>query len=226
MDQVGSVVADVLNSVPVRLLVLGTVAYVTAVWLAAAHWVLRDMRRRRGDPVSPYLAALGIVLASPILLPISAFTYLVLRPKETLAESRERELTERLDAIGSELALACPGCRRAVEDDWLTCPACRTRLARRCASCGRTMGLDWSLCGFCGAEFGRPVVAQRVPALVRGGLLESRSTPAVPSLVPANAGSRATADRRAADRTDRPRKRRQAEPRPADARREVLEPNA
>lgn len=178
LDQVGSVVADVLNSAAVQLIVLGTVAYITVVWLVTAHWVLRDMRRRRDDPLSPYLAALGIVLASPILLPFAVFTYLVLRPKETIAEARERELTERLDTVGAEMALACPGCRLPVEEDWLTCPACRTRLARRCLSCGRTMGLDWSLCGFCGTEFGRPVVTQLVPTAVRGALLESRAVAA------------------------------------------------
>jgi hypothetical protein len=177
LDQVGSAVSDVLNSVPVRLLVGGVVAYLTVVWLAAAHWVYRDMRRRRPDLVSPYLAAFGVVLASPILLPISVFTYLVLRPRETLAETRERELTDRLDAIDAELDLACPGCARPVEEHWLLCPACRTRLARLCRTCGRTMGLDWTVCGFCGREFGRAVVPQRVPAAIRGGSVDAGVAP-------------------------------------------------
>ena len=60
----------------------------------------------------------------------------------------------------AELDLACPGCRRRVEEHWLLCPGCRTRLARQCRSCRRTMGLDWTLCGFCGAEFGRAVLDQ------------------------------------------------------------------
>jgi RNA polymerase subunit RPABC4/transcription elongation factor Spt4 len=219
LDQLGSVVGGVLNSAPVQLIVFGSVAYVTIVWLAMAHWVLRDMRRRRQDPVSPYLAAIGIVLASPILLPITVFTYLVLRPRETLAEARERELTERLDALGAEMALACPGCRRPVEEDWLTCPACRTRLARRCLGCGRTMGLDWSLCGFCGSEFGRPVVAQRVPAAVRGGLLQARVAGRLD-------GERTSASTRAATAATLARTRRVDRDRPGDTRRELLEPNA
>jgi RNA polymerase subunit RPABC4/transcription elongation factor Spt4 len=228
LDQAGSVVGDVLNSVPVRLVVLGTIAYVTVVWLATTHWVLRDMRRRRNDPLSPYVAALGIVLASPIVLPISAFTYLVLRPRETLAEARERELTERLDALGAGMLLLCPDCRRAVEEDWLTCPACRTRLARRCLGCGRTMGLDWSLCGFCGAEFGRPAVAHRVPATVRRSLPQRRpvaaelpARTAAPARVAAPAAraedhaggrERVNADRRRAEGPERKRRERATEP--------------
>lgn len=224
LDQLGSVVGDVLNSVPVRLLVLGTIAYVTVVWLATAHWVLRDMRRRRDDPVSPYVAALAIVLASPILLPIVAFTYLILRPRETLAEARERELTERLDALGADLLLSCPECRRPVEEDWLTCPACRTRLARRCLGCGRSMGLDWSLCGFCGAEFGRPVIARRVPATVRRSLPQRRPVSVeVPAAVSARHEDRVGNDDRAElDRRTRgglERRERATEPR-----REVFEP--
>lgn len=176
-DQVGSVLGGVLDSPPVRLLVGGAVTYVAVVWLAAAHWVYRDMRRRRPDPATPYLAALGIVLASPVLLPISVFTYLVLRPRETLAEARERELTERLEAIEADMALACPGCGLAVDETWLVCPACRARLARRCLSCGRTMGLDWQLCGWCGAEFGREVVLQRLAATVRPAAIQQRAAP-------------------------------------------------
>lgn len=154
LDQLGAAVGDVFASVPVQVLILGTVTYATIVWLAATHWVFHDMRRRRPEPTTPYLAALAIVLATPVLLPVSVFTYRILRPRETLADARERELSERLEELDSEIDLACPGCALAVEDDWLICPDCRTRLAHRCRTCGRTMGLDWAVCGWCGAEFG------------------------------------------------------------------------
>jgi len=187
-DQLGAVVGNVLDSVPVRLVIFGAFTYVTVVWLAVAHWVYRDMRRRRPDPATPYLAAAAMILASPVLLPLSTFTYLVLRPAETVAETRERELGERLDALDAELDLACPGCGLPVEADWLVCPDCRSRLARRCRTCGRTMGLDWALCGWCGSEFGPSVTPRRLPAALlrapidqpsaagpRGGLLEPGS---------------------------------------------------
>lgn len=167
LNQIGAVVGNVLDSAPVRILVWGTVAYVTVVWLATAHWVLRDMRRRRPELTVPYLAALGVVLASPVLLPVSVLTYFILRPRETLAEARERELSEQLDRLEADMDLACPGCGLSVAEDWLICPDCRTRLAHRCLRCGRTMGLDWTLCGWCGDDFGRGVVPQRLPVASR-----------------------------------------------------------
>jgi hypothetical protein len=173
LDQVGGAIGGVLDSAPVRLLVSGMVGYATVVWLAVAHWVYRDMRRRRPDPFTPYVAAIVVVLATPVLLPVAVFTYLILRPGETLAESRERELSERLDALDAERDMACPGCAMRVEEDWLVCPDCRTRLAHTCRTCGGTMGLDWTLCGWCGAEFGQKVHPQRLPAAVRAASVDS-----------------------------------------------------
>ncbi|HVL53615.1 MAG TPA: zinc ribbon domain-containing protein, partial [Vitreimonas sp.] len=163
LDHVGAIIAGIFDNPIVRLLGWGFVAYITMVWLASAYWVLQDMRRRHPDPMLPFIAAGGIIIASPVLFPAAVFVYRIVRPGETLAEARERELTERLDELDDELRLACPGCAKAVEDDWLICPECRSRLAHRCANCGRTMGLDWTLCGWCGEEFGRPVLPDRLP---------------------------------------------------------------
>jgi hypothetical protein len=167
MEQVGAAVGAFFDNPIVELVTTGFVAYVALVWLASAWWVLHDLRRRHEDPVLPYVAAAGVVLASPVLFPLAVFVYRIVRPGETLAESRERVLTERLEAVDAEMALSCPGCSRAVEEDWLVCPACRMRLAHRCVNCGRTMGLDWTLCGWCGTEFGRTVLPERLPRAVR-----------------------------------------------------------
>lgn len=163
LEQVGAIVGGIFDNPIVRLLTLGFVAYMVMLWLSSAYWAFGDMRRRHRDPAMPYVAAGGVVVASPILFPLALVVYRILRPSETLAETRERELAERLDEIDDDMALACPGCTRSVEEDWLACPSCRTRLAHRCVTCGRTMGLDWTLCGWCGAEFGRPVLPERLP---------------------------------------------------------------
>jgi len=166
-EQVGSTLDSIFNTPVVRLLTTAFVAYIALVWLASAYWVLQDMRRRHHDPALPYLAAAGVIIASPVLFPLALIVYRIIRPGETFAEARERELTERLEQLEHDLALACPTCSRSVEEDWLVCPACRTRLAHLCVSCGRSMGLDWTLCGWCGAEFGRPVLPERLPKAVR-----------------------------------------------------------
>src|SRR5688572_23696038 len=166
-DQVGASVNSVLETPIVRLLTMAFVAYVVVVWMACAWWALQDMRRRTRDPMMPYVAAAGVIVASPVLFPLALIVYRIVRPGETMAEGRERELSERLEELEHDLALACPGCARSVEEDWLVCPDCRTRLAHQCTGCGRTMGLDWALCGWCGAEFGRPVLPERLPTAVR-----------------------------------------------------------
>ncbi len=166
-DQVGSVIAGILDSPAVRLLTAAFGAYAVLLWLACIWWVLQDMRRRHEDPALAYVAAAAMVLASPVLFPLAVVVYRILRPSRTLAEARELALTERLDELDADAELACPGCARAVEEDWLVCPACRTRLAHRCRNCRRTMGLDWSLCAWCGNEFGSGVLPERLPRPAR-----------------------------------------------------------
>jgi hypothetical protein len=46
-----------------------------------------------------------------------------------------------------------------VNDEWIICPTCRTRLNRVCPNCSRLVGLDWSLCAGCGKDFERPATA-------------------------------------------------------------------
>jgi hypothetical protein len=162
-EQLGNTVASIFSNPIVRLMTYGFVAYVVVLWMASAWWALNDMRRRHRDPVLPFIAAGAVILASPVLFPLAVVVYRIVRPSETLAEARERELTERLESLEVDMALACPGCARSVEEDWLACPSCRTRLAHRCVSCGRSMGLDWTICGWCGAEFGRTILPERVP---------------------------------------------------------------
>ena len=54
-----------------------------------------------------------------------------------------------LRILGSS-ALVCPGCGRAVREDWVVCPSCYTRLKKPCHQCGRLMELAWNLCPYCG----------------------------------------------------------------------------
>ncbi|HEX7223405.1 MAG TPA: zinc ribbon domain-containing protein, partial [Candidatus Limnocylindrales bacterium] len=62
---------------------------------------------------------------------------------------------------------SCPTCARRVNDEWIICPTCRTRLNRVCPNCSRLVGLDWSLCAWCGKDFERrdmPAAAMARPA--------------------------------------------------------------
>ena len=64
-----------------------------------------------------------------------------------------------------EAIKSCPNCNRRVDEEWIICPSCRTRLNRVCPNCGRLVGLDWTLCAWCGRDFDRRGVAAAVRSL-------------------------------------------------------------
>jgi len=130
--------------------------YGAIVWLAVAIWTYRDIRDRTRDISSQWLAVLLVLVFN---LP-GLFLYLMLRPRETLAEQYERSL--EAEALLQELQgqQLCPACRRTVREDYLACPYCRTGLRDVCVQCGRAVGFDWVVCPYC--------MADRAPAAIAG----------------------------------------------------------
>jgi hypothetical protein len=51
-----------------------------------------------------------------------------------------------------------------VDEEWIICPWCRTRLNRVCPNCERLVGLDWTLCAWCGKDFERLGSAEKPAA--------------------------------------------------------------
>jgi len=153
-------------------------------WLAAAYWAFRDMQLRTENPILPYFAASLIILFTPILFPFGIIVYRIVRPHERIGEIYERNLAEEALLAEVEAIKSCPTCARRVNDEWIICPGCRTRLNRVCPNCGRLVGLDWSLCAWCGKDFERRDVAalETLP----GGLGEPEAAePATPAPAPA-----------------------------------------
>ncbi len=141
-------------------------ALVAAFWLTLIIWTFRDMRSRSRDIFAQILAAMVVaVLNFPGVL-----IYILLRPKETLAEAYERSLEEEALLQGIEEALNCPGCGNRVREDWLVCPNCHTKLKKSCTNCGQALNLRWNVCPYCGT----PAVA--------GVQLQSQPTEAVPAI--------------------------------------------
>ena len=135
------------------------VIYVVLLWLGTAYWAFRDMQARTENPILPYFAAALIIFFTPLLFVFAVVLYLIVRPRETLAEVYERSLAEESLLAEVEKNELCPVCRDRVDSDWLVCPNCRTRLHRVCPSCNRLAEPGWPLCAFCGREFERPARA-------------------------------------------------------------------
>jgi len=179
-------------------------AYIVILWLAAAYWAFRDMQLRTENPILPYLAASLIVLFTPAFFLFGVIVYRIIRPQEKIGEVYERNLAEEALLAEVESVKSCPTCARRVNDEWIICPTCRTRLNRVCPNCSRLVGLDWSLCAWCGKDFERHDLTALEP--LPGGLdtpeqLPEPKRPAVrASTVRASASLPRTSARSAATR--------------------------
>jgi RNA polymerase subunit RPABC4/transcription elongation factor Spt4 len=199
LDEIGATIGGIVGSPPVQLAIQAIAIYFVILWLAAAYWAFRDMQLRTENPILPYLAASFIIVFTPVFFPLAVFVYRIIRPQEKIGEVYERNLAEEALLAEVEAIKSCPTCSRRINDEWIICPTCRTRLNRVCPNCSRLVGLDWSLCAWCGKDFERrehPAV-QPLPDLEETGRL-TRRTAASRSVAPRAASgpsARATAPR-------------------------------
>jgi RNA polymerase subunit RPABC4/transcription elongation factor Spt4 len=114
-------------------------------WVATIYWTYKDARHRIEDKLLVGVSTLlGVV---PFIGPL---IYMLFRPPEYLEDVRERELEIR--AMEQRLGgrdLHCPVCRASVEDDFLVCPVCTTKLRQACSHCARPLEPSWQLCPYC-----------------------------------------------------------------------------
>jgi RNA polymerase subunit RPABC4/transcription elongation factor Spt4 len=140
----------------VSLVVLGLTAFFSAfavaLWISLVIWTFRDMRARTRDAFAQLLASLMVLVLGPFGVPL----YLILRPRETLAEKYERSLEEEALLQDIEERQICPGCKQPIETDFVICPVCHTRLRRPCIHCGRLIHPRWSMCPYC-AQSQKPI---------------------------------------------------------------------
>jgi hypothetical protein len=166
----GKIWNDFIHNPVVELLGQLIVIYVVLLWLGTAYWAFRDMQARTENPILPYFAAALIIFFTPLLFVFAVILYLIVRPRESLAEVYERSLAEETLLAEVEKNKLCPTCRQRVGPDWLVCPNCRTRLHRICPACTRLAEPDWALCAYCGKElerFERPMIRTTAPAAER-----------------------------------------------------------
>lgn len=139
-------------SLPAILDILRIVGIALGAWyvlllLAAAIWTYRDIHARTQDIMAQVLSVtLVLLLQLPFGLPL----YMLMRPKQTLAEKYERALEEEYLRRDIEDSHVCPNCQRGIESDFVVCPFCMIELRRRCINCDRTIDLTWAVCPYCG----------------------------------------------------------------------------
>lgn len=131
----------------VLFLAMAAGAVFAATWLGMILWTWRDARARSRDNLAQITAAamVGVLHIFGLML------YLLLRPRETLAEAYERSLEEEALLQGIEEKPVCPGCGRPSHSRWQVCPYCHTRLKKPCHHCGELLEISWNLCPYCAA---------------------------------------------------------------------------
>jgi hypothetical protein len=154
MSELGGILGDVLAGVLghplVGLFVQALLAATVVLWLASSWWTFRDLSMRTHDPVAPYLAAAGVLLATPLGFPLALVVYRLVRPPHPTAA--DDVLALRIAAFGAGPASSCPACGRPTDADWRRCPGCGAALTVPCEACGHPVGTGWSICAWCAAE--------------------------------------------------------------------------
>ncbi len=139
-----------------------------AFWIGLIIWTWRDIRLRSSDIFAAILAALLVAVFNVLGLLI----YILVRPKQTLAEQYDRALEEEILLRELEQAPDCWNCGRPVQPEWRYCPYCEVELKHPCSQCGYLLEPDWKRCPQCGAAAVDFTKASTAP--------ETRTAPVIP----------------------------------------------
>ncbi len=127
-----------------------TVAFLVIFWISLVVWTFRDIRARTQDMLSQILA--------PVLVAVffvgGLFIYMILRPRQTLAEVYERQLEEESLLAEMTERQTCSHCHARIESDFQICPSCGQKLKRPCPKCERLLEPRWGFCPYCTTSLG------------------------------------------------------------------------
>jgi len=139
---------DLVNSIAtvlgVAVALLG--AFLFAFWIAMGIWTFNDIRSRTRDWLAIGLACL-LTLIFPI---VGLILYMMIRPKDTLADVYDRALEEEAILRELEETITCHNCGVPVKDDWVFCPNCHAQQQYACPNCSTLVRQEWDICVRCG----------------------------------------------------------------------------
>ena len=140
----GANILDTLSKI-LGFLVAFLVAFGVIFWVSLVYWTWRDIRSRSQDFLTQVLATLLVT----VFFVGGLFIYLIMRPRQTLAEIYERQLEEESLLAEMTERQTCNNCHARVESDFQICPSCGQKLKRPCPKCERLLELRWSFCPYC-----------------------------------------------------------------------------
>src|SRR5579859_3977294 len=121
------------------------VAFIVIFWISLIIWTFRDIRSRTQD----FMLQIAATVLVAIFFIGGLFIYLILRPRQTLAEIYERQLEEESLLAEMTERQTCNNCHARIESDFQICPSCGQKLKRPCPKCERLLELRWTFCPYC-----------------------------------------------------------------------------
>jgi RNA polymerase subunit RPABC4/transcription elongation factor Spt4 len=144
-----------------------SIAFFVIFSLSIVIWTFRDIRSRTQDFLTQILATVLVAVFNVGGL----FIYMILRPRQTLAEIYERQLEEESLLAEMTERQTCTNCHARIEGDFQVCPSCGQKLKRPCPKCERLLELRWTFCPYCATH-------------LTGGAPPMQNMPGVPSMQP------------------------------------------
>jgi len=139
---------DLVNSIAtvlgIAVALLG--AFLFAFWIAMGIWTFNDIRSRTRDWLAIGLACL-LALIFPL---VGLILYMMIRPKDTLADVYDRALEEEAILRELEESATCHNCGVLVNGEWVFCPNCHAQQQYACVNCATLVRQEWDICVRCG----------------------------------------------------------------------------
>jgi RNA polymerase subunit RPABC4/transcription elongation factor Spt4 len=121
------------------------VTFLIVFWISLVVWTFRDVRSRTQDFLTQVLATALVA----VFFVCGLFIYMILRPRQTMAEVYERQLEEESLLAEMTERQTCNNCHARIEGDFQVCPSCGQKLKRPCPKCERLLELRWTFCPYC-----------------------------------------------------------------------------
>ena len=122
-------------------------AFIVGLYILSIVYVFKDAKKRCDSNWGWFGAFAFIPLFGLIV-------YLVLRPRDYIADRNEQQLDmslreHQLDEYGT-----CPNCGETIGPNFVVCPHCNTQVRNVCPSCHRPLDPDWLVCPYCRTKIG------------------------------------------------------------------------
>jgi hypothetical protein len=117
-------------------------------WVIVIGWVWTDAGERSTNISFKVLSALLVaILNIPGLI-----IYLIIRPKQTIAEIYWSDLERRYLKYETAELGDCYECGFQLQPGFVNCPNCSAVIKVKCDGCGVFIDKDWRYCPFCSAK--------------------------------------------------------------------------